>query len=944
MKRLFILNIILALSLPFKVQAGNWHLDKIMEGVMDIWIIRSCSDLVWLSDVNSLDADDDGINDFANLQEKWAANYRLGDNIPFNPDYSEMDWNNDGILNEADQTGFLPIGNSAEPFTGVFDGAYDTISNIWISSKGKPDTGLFGVIKGAAIRHLGLENIMINTDNKNIGGMVGQAIKTENPGLKNEISNCYVKGEINSTVAGESNAGGLIGMAEDVQIKECYTVMLLKGESAANRLGGFIGSLSGGDIIDCYANAWVSGNTDIGLLAGYVDQSQSNTHIQNCYSIGSGLANVSASAGGFIGRFNAGVTNRCYWIPEISSNNRPVGTSASVAIVDITAIQPDDLAEPSSFTDWDFNKTWEIGDLSSKNLVLEIDYKPVSVSSILQDGEGDFDPWNTERWADWYNDKGEITKPFLLNSDITFDSSKQVWIPVRSPEFDQYILPFNNLFIIESRGIIIDGNGITIDVMSGDQKLPVEQLYNMGRDPWLTGSQLQAFQCNRPERAGTDTTVLKNITIKGFRRGLKIDFIGLKSHPMIVKNCKFIRNGIGIYTNANSTVFKNCEILESGNGGIYSGSKSSDNKWIGNTFRDNTLSQYQFSYGDFIGDTYYNTVIEGNHFLASLVNVNQRLHGISTFRNQGEGENLREQMPHNNIIRNNHFDGYSVAITMGSRMGRNVGYDITGEGRDYAFYNLIDSNVFENTAVAIKINTEGNTIRSNQFTNVDNEIVLHCVFFRLKNTVIEDQDSDSVKLWYVLDDYDQYKDWFQYQDDLNGFIEKSEKRIEVRSQDGSPVFPVGLDSLFILNPPDKGPEFMIEDHRFGLPLATDTGEFTTDLPGHEIVAIWDEPISRVGTIDYYTILIMDDQGTEINRSGRSEFKWGQLAVGYFLSSSGEMEIAVVPAEPVNGKYPVYIFTRGFREPKKILYPDNTDPSITISSNQDHKLVVSFNSR
>ena len=925
----------------FPLNAGDWQLEKILEGETDVWIISKPQDLIWLSDVSSLDADNNGSDDFANLQEKLDAFYRLGDNIIFHPERDSVDWNGDGIIDNNDRGGFNPVGSMTVPFTGTFDGDYDTIRNLSINRSGSVNTGLFGVVRGANLKELGLENTLINSDNANVGGLIGMAVSSGAPDELTTLRNCFVKGEIRCIFPGESNTGGLAGRAEDVQIRECYTVVLVQGENKSNNIGGLIGKLSGGSVENCFVNAWVSGNGGIGVMAGYVDQSSGNVRIKNSYCIGSAMGIETGSTGGFLGRFNAGETVSCYWSQDKSDNTRPVGVSATGTIVDISSIPASDFGKPARFRGWDFNKTWEIGNLNSRMLVLEINYNPVSVKSILEETEGDFDPWNSERWKNWYNGNGEIVKPFFLNTDIKFDTAVKVWKPVLSPEFDKYILPFNNLFNIETPGIKIDGNGITIDVMSDVQKLSLEQLYTMGRDPWLTGSQLQAFHCNKREKTGADTTVLKNITVKGFRRGIKIDLAIPKNHPMILSNCRFIRNGIGIYTNGNSMMVNNCEILESGNGGIYSGSKSSDNKWINNRFRDNTLSQHQYSYADFIGDTYYNTLIEGNQFLPSLVDVNQRLHGISTFRNQGEHENLREQMPHNNIIRNNHFEGYSIAVTMGSRMGRNVGYDITGEGRDYAFYNLIDSNYFENTAVAVKINTEGNTIRDNQFVNVDNEIVLQCVFFRLKNTTIENQESDTVKLWYVLDDYYEYKDWFKYQDNLNGSIEKHEKRIEVYSLDGSPVFPSGLDSLLVINPVDKGPEFMLEDHRYGLPMATDTGEFSLDLPGQEIVAIWNDPISRVGSMDYYTIMIFDEYGTEINRSGRSEFKWGQLAVGYFLSTSGEMEIAVVPAEPVQGKYPVYIFTRGFREPKKILYPENTDPSITISSGDEHELIVEF---
>jgi hypothetical protein len=757
---------------------------------------------------------------------------------------------------------------------------------------------------------------------------------TGDKNTRNLIRNCFVKGRIMTSAPGDANTGGLVGLAQDVHAEACYTAVTVQGGKTSNALGGLIGTLNEGFVENCYVNAWVTGNSHVGTMFGFVGESGYDTRIYDSYSIGSGAGRVSETSGGFIGSFSTGETRRCYWNAEISSNDRPVGAYTLDAIMDITPLKSEDLVDPARFQGWDFSRVWEIGDHSSKMLVLGVNYQPVSVRSILNDGQGDFDPWNKERWALWY-DRGGITRPFYLNTDIRFMSLDTAWVPEISPGFSD-----PNLFEITLQGIEIDGNGIVIDIRSDKQKLPLDQLYTLGRDPWETGSQLQCFHYIIPEKEGSDTSLVKNLTVMGFRRGFKIDNL-VKVHPVIVRECKFIRNGIGFYTNGNGSILKNCDLMECGINGIYSGSKSHHNAFIGNRFRDNALSQHQYSYGDFIGDTYHHSVIEGNNFLPSLATGSYRRQGISVCRNMGETNNLREQMPHKNIIRNNHFDGYSVAIHIGSRMGRKTGNDITGEGRDYAFYNLIDSNTIQNTAIGIKVNTEGNTIENNIFTNVAEEIVLQCVFFRLKNTTINKQAGNSVKLWYVLEDYTGYQDWFPYQSPLNGSILRSEKRIEVYSSEESPVFPVEPDTLFILNPPDKGPEFMLEDHRLGLPMATDTGEFSLDLTGYEIVAIWDEKIARVQDKDYYSILIFDDRGTEINRCGLSEVRWGQLAVGYFISDQKEMEIAVVPSEPVDGKYPVYIFTRGFREPKAIWYPDNTDPSIKISTDENNKLVVSL---
>lgn len=559
------------------------------------------------------------------------------------------------------------------------------------------------------------------------------------------------------------------------------------------------------------------------------------------------------------------------------------------------------------------------------------------IKEVLKDGNGDFDPWNTDRWATWYNDKGELIRQFDVDTSVKFKSRKEPWLVKISEQFTN-----KSLFTITKQGIEMDGNGLIMDVRTESQKLSLDELYALKKEPWTEGNELRGIFYNLPEAAGIQPTQIKNFTFMGWKRGVKINGTGdQEQHRLIVENCVFARNRVGFYTNGYNTLMKNCRLYENGYGAIYSGSKSCRNQFIGNFFRDNTLSQHQHSYGDFIGDTFFNSEISNNEFAKSHIKSEQRRIGISMFRNMGESNNLREQIPHNNIIRGNQFDGYSVAIHIGSRMGRDTRNDITDEGRDYAFYNLIDSNTIENSTIGIKINTEGNTVSRNVFTNVKEEIVLHSVFFSLENTTINHQKNVIVKLWYVLDDYAPYTDWFKFQDDLNGSILADEKLITVFSSVESPKFLDNGRNNFRLNPEKPGVENLLTDFRVGDPIVTGKGEFSLDLPGEEYVAIYNRPISRIGEKDYYSILFFDNKGIEINRCGRSEVKWKEIAAGYFTKNKGEMEVAAIPAEAIDGKYPVYIFDRGFKTPKEIRFKDNEKPDITFDSNNKKVLTVTI---
>lgn len=563
--------------------------------------------------------------------------------------------------------------------------------------------------------------------------------------------------------------------------------------------------------------------------------------------------------------------------------------------------------------------------------------KTYTVSQILQDGKGDFDPWNTIRWSAWYNEKGELIHPFLIDTSVHFKKRSDAWEIKYSNEFN-----YKAFFIVEKQGVTIKGNNIVFDVRTNKQKLPLNELYKLKKEPWNEGCEIIGILYHLPQIKEIQPTVIRGFIFMGLKRGIKINGTGNKEeHRLIIENCTFSRNRIGFYTNGYNTMIKKCKFYENGYGAVYSGSKSRRNQFLKNSFRDNTLSQHQYSYADFIGDTFFNSEIRDNNFLKSQLDGKMRRIGISIFRNMGESNNLREQMPHNNIISGNYFNGYSVAINIGGRMGRKTRNDITGEGRDYAFYNRIDSNKIENSVIGIKINTEGNSVSNNKFENVDEKIVLHCVFFELENTTINYQKNDEVKFWYTKNDYLQYANWFGFQDDLNEYIQKNEKRIEVFSEQEGPLFPENSGSLLVLNPPIKDVNYQFNNFRVGPPIQLVNGEFSLDLDGEETVAIWEKPVSRVNATNYYSILIFDKHGTEINRCGLSKIKWKQIAAGYFTKHDGEMEIAAIPAEPLNGKYPVYIFDRGFRIPKEIRYSENTDPGITISIDNKYNLVVSF---
>ena len=125
-------------------------------------------------------------------------------NLQADIDLSNYDW--------------LPIGTSANPFTGVFDGGNHTISNMKITiggdvCKAKAGIGLFGDATDSSISNIAVTGTISQGTQKegtDVGGVVGRASTTS-------LSNCSFKG----SVVGNQYVGGLVGTAEGTSAAKC---------------------------------------------------------------------------------------------------------------------------------------------------------------------------------------------------------------------------------------------------------------------------------------------------------------------------------------------------------------------------------------------------------------------------------------------------------------------------------------------------------------------------------------------------------------------------------------------------------------------------------------------------------------------------------------------------------------------------------------------------
>lgn len=272
----------------------------------DAYQIASVTDLVYLSQHSS----------------DWNKNFLQTANIDFGSDETAVDWDGDGTadLDSADQLGFSPIGNTTDPrFTGSYDGANHTISNLFINRPSQDYIALFGATSNATIANVGLLNVDFTGDYQ-VGSLVGFCGRWS----ASTVNNCYSTGNITGT----NGTGGLVAYTQNgTQINNCYTTVNVNGGSA---VGGLVGYHMGtSSITNCYSAGAVSGTSSTGGFIGY---------------------------NGAIHNDNSTVVTNSYWDKETS------GQTASEGGTGLTTAQ---MKSASNFTNWDF--TAETGDWQIEN-------------------------------------------------------------------------------------------------------------------------------------------------------------------------------------------------------------------------------------------------------------------------------------------------------------------------------------------------------------------------------------------------------------------------------------------------------------------------------------------------------------------------------------------------------------------------------------------------
>ena len=338
------------------------------------------------------DGDGDGLLEIEYIEQlnfvrnDLGGQYELKNNLDFaSPSsYATGEINNNYRPNAtnialANNTGFTPIGDLNNPFTGTFDGDSFTISNLYSNINGTNTTyiGLFGAVGTRGIvQNIGLLNAYvtgtgIGTSNVIIGGIVGY---NNNGNIRNSYATGTALG-IASEI-GNSNViiGGLVG-ENSGNIRNSYANVEITAIGTGSVItGGLIGRNINGNIRNTYATGAVGTDNSNGITGGLIGWND-NGNINNSYATGAVGTDEEEIAinegnegnqGGLLGYNNGGSINNCFWDAE--NTNQPISpgspkdaglTTEKMLMLTAGAFESTSNPDGSGWNafDWDFGTT-----------------------------------------------------------------------------------------------------------------------------------------------------------------------------------------------------------------------------------------------------------------------------------------------------------------------------------------------------------------------------------------------------------------------------------------------------------------------------------------------------------------------------------------------------------------------------------------------------------
>ncbi len=215
-------------------------------------------------------------------------------------------------------------------YSGTFDGAGHTVSNMTVNDGSNNDVGFFQILHdNATVKNLHFANATVNAKHQYayagvIAGTVGDT----------DITGCSVT---NSTVNAGNNAGGIVGYARsNADITGCSVTnsTVTSGYDTGGIVGFSVAADSGDGNIHITAcrvsGGTVTGGGNVGGIVGY---NIYYSYITACYT----TAGVSggSNAGAFVGFNNSATITAGYWLTDTQADGVGLNTGGS----DVTKVE-----------------------------------------------------------------------------------------------------------------------------------------------------------------------------------------------------------------------------------------------------------------------------------------------------------------------------------------------------------------------------------------------------------------------------------------------------------------------------------------------------------------------------------------------------------------------------------------------------------------------------
>lgn len=235
-------------------------------------------------------------------------------------------WNSDCVIDAdidlTDVSGQQPVGTSAVPYAGTFNGQEYTVKGLHIVYTAESGAGLFGAVSGATVKNVVLEDAYVSGKDA-VAGIIGIAYAPVT------VSGCEVEITVESTGA---RAAGIVGdllFGKDGVVAEITDCRASGSVSGTGHLGGIVGRIRTTSdrmgntdgfvtgvtvkISKCTSSVNISGShydeTDAGGIVGRIAvvSDDSSFTVTNC--VNNGTLSGPTCIGGIIGRLNVDDNN-----------------------------------------------------------------------------------------------------------------------------------------------------------------------------------------------------------------------------------------------------------------------------------------------------------------------------------------------------------------------------------------------------------------------------------------------------------------------------------------------------------------------------------------------------------------------------------------------------------------------------------------------------------